>query len=50
MYKWAHLTCIEGKNIGVTVPQFILKADDDFLLNLDLALEVAQQNSEYEFM
>lgn len=50
MYKWAYLNCIEGKNNGVTVPQIILKADDDFLLNLDLAFEVAQQNSEYEFM
>lgn len=50
MYNWVQLTCENGKDHGVTLPRFILKADDDMFLNVDLALKAAEENTDAEFM
>ena len=47
MYNWVQTTC-EGSGGGL--PKWVYKADDDFFLNVDLALRIAGGNPQYEFM
>jgi len=45
MFNWVQTTC---QTVGL--PKYVLKADDDFLFNIDLALQVAYQNPTYKFI
>jgi hypothetical protein len=43
MYQWIYLECTRENGSG-KMPSWLLKADDDFLLNVDNALKVAGAN------
>jgi len=47
MYNWVVTHC---KTKGSPMPRWVLKADDDFFLNIPLALRIAEANPEAELM
>jgi len=46
MYNWVVTRCTNGK----VMPKWVLKADDDFLLNVPLALRIAESNPNVELL
>ena len=48
LYQWIYLQCHHEDNSSM--PPWIFKADDDFVLNIDAALEVADANPEAGLM
>jgi hypothetical protein len=45
MYNWVQRTCEQ-----VGLPKYVYKADDDFFLNVDLAMQIAYANPQYELI